>query len=109
MYFDRNMIKQNVREYVHKDLLFWQSHDNERYEISLSTDLTIDEKEYYTVQESDIKNRYFTYKSKKKITKNGATIYIDFKPVTNTEIEQQDFQAYRIAHHEVANSNFGRD
>lgn len=107
MYFDRNMIKENAREYVHKDLLFWQNLDNEKYEISLFTDLNIDQKEKFTVQECDLKNRYFTYTCKKKILKNGATGSIEFRPTTNIEIEKQDFEAYRIAHHTIADSNFG--
>ena len=107
MYFDRNLIKESAREYTHKDLLFWQTFENERYEIALFTDLTIDQKEYFTVQEANINNRYFTHKTKKQIQKNGAIVTIESKPISNIEIESQDFEAYRIAHHNVADSNFG--
>lgn len=107
MYFDRSLIKENAREYIHKDLLFWQTYENEKYEITLQTDLNIDEKEYFTVQEANINNRYFTHTSKKTINKNGATVNIEFIPISNIEIENQDFEAFRIAHHNIADSNFG--
>ncbi len=107
MYFDRTLIKDNAREYTHKDLLYWQTFENERYEIALFTDLTIDQKERYTVQEANINNRYFTHKTTKQIQKNGAIVTIESRPISNIEIESQDFEAYRIAHHNVADSNFG--
>ena len=106
MYYDRNMLK-NVRDYMHKDFLFWQNDENEKYEINLQTDQLIDQKEYYTVKEATITNKYFTHTTKKKINKNGASVSIEYKPTTNIEIEKQDFEAYRIAHHEIADSNFG--
>ncbi|RZJ53104.1 MAG: hypothetical protein EOO44_09635, partial [Flavobacterium sp.] len=107
MYFDRNVIKNSARDFMHKDITFWHNFDNERYEITLSTDQTIDATEKFTVQESTIKNAYFDYTSRKKITKNGGTIFIDYKPLVNLEIPEKDFEDFRNAHHEVADSNFG--
>ncbi|WP_172278782.1 hypothetical protein [Chryseobacterium sp. LAM-KRS1] len=107
MYFDRNVIKASARDFLHKDLPFWHNFDTEKYEINLYTDQKIDTEEKYTVQESTINNPYFDYTSRKKITKNGATVFIDYKPLVNLEIPQEEFETFRAAHHTVADSNFG--
>lgn len=107
MYFDRNVIKASARDFLHKDLPFWHNFDTEKYEINLYTDQKIDMEEKYTTQESTINNPYFEYTSRKKITKNGATVFIDYKPLVNLEIPQEEFEAFRTAHHTVADSNFG--
>lgn len=107
MYFDRNMVKNGARDFMHTDIPFWHNFDNEKYEVNLTTDQKIDVQEKYTIQESTINNPYFDYTSRKKVTKNGASIYIDFKPLVNLEIPQKDFEDFRNAHHEVADSNFG--
>jgi hypothetical protein len=52
-------------------------------------------------------NTYFDYVTRKKITKNGGTVYIDFKPLVNLEIPESDFEAFRSAHHTIADSNTG--
>ncbi len=107
MYFDRNVVKAGARDFMHKDLPFWHNFDSEKYEISLHTDQKIDTEEKYTVQESTISNPYFDYKSRKKITKNGGTVYIEYNPLVNIEIPQEQFEDFRTAHHTVADSNFG--
>jgi len=107
MYFDRNIVKNTARDFMHKDVTFWHNFDNEKYEITLLTDQTIDVSEKFTVQESNIHNKYFDHVSRKKINKNGGTVYIDFKPLVNLEIPEEDFEEFRNAHHEVADSNFG--
>ena len=107
MYFDRNIVKNTVRDFIHKDVTFWHNFDNEKYEITLLTDQTIDISEKFTIQESTINNKYFDHVSRKKINKNGGTVYIDFKPLVNLEIPEEDFEDFRNAHHEVADSNFG--
>ncbi|WP_281235415.1 hypothetical protein [Flavobacterium gelatinilyticum] len=107
MYFDRNVVKNNARDFIHSDIPFWHNFDNEKYEINLMTDQKIDVQEKFTIQESTINNPYFDYTSRKKVTKNGASIYIDYKPLVNLEIPQEDFEDFRNAHHTVADSNFG--
>ncbi|MBB4805750.1 hypothetical protein HNP38_001022 [Chryseobacterium defluvii] len=107
MYFDRNVVKASARDFIHEDLPFWHNFDSEKYEVHLYTDQKIDTEEKYTVQESTISNPYFNYTSRKKITKNGATVYIDYKPLVNLEIPRNDFEAFREAHHMIADSNFG--
>ena len=107
MYFDANIVKSRVRDFIHKDISFWHNFDNERYEITLVTDQKIDISEKFTVQESTISNPYFDYVSRKKIHKNGGTVYIDSKPLINLEIPEKDFEAFREAHNKVADSNYG--
>jgi hypothetical protein len=107
MYFDRNLVKASARDYMHKDLPFWHNFDSEKYEINLYTDQKIDTDEKYTVQESTINNPYFDFKSRKKISKNGATVYIEYNPLVNLEIPKDEFETFRTDHHTVADSNFG--
>ncbi|MBE8725438.1 hypothetical protein [Flavobacterium hungaricum] len=107
MFFDRNMVKNNARDFIHNDVPFWHNFDNEKYEINLTTDQKIDVQEKYTIQESTIKNPYFDFTSRKKVSKNGASMYIDYKPLVNLEIPQDEFEEFRNAHHEIADSNYG--
>lgn len=107
MYFDRNVVKASARDFMHKDIAFWHNFDSEKYEINLYTDQKIDTEEKYTVQESTISNPYFDYKSRKKITKNGASVYIEHQPLINLEIPQEEFEKFRTDHHTIADSNFG--
>lgn len=107
MYFDRNLVKASARDYMHKDLPFWHNFDSEKYEINLYTDQKIDADEKYTVQESTINNPYFDFMSRKKISKNGATVYIEYNPLVNLEIPKDEFETFRTDHHTVADSNFG--
>ncbi|OCA78752.1 hypothetical protein BBH99_20785 [Chryseobacterium contaminans] len=107
MYFDRNVVKTGARDFMHKDLPFWHNYDSEKYEINLYTDQKIDVEEKYTVQESSINNPYFDFKSRKKVSKNGASVYIEYNPLVNIEIPQSEFEKFRADHHTVADSNFG--
>lgn len=107
IYFDRNVVKASARDFIHKDLPFWHNFDSEKYEINLYTDQKIDTGEKYTVQESTIVNPYFDFSSKKKITKNGATVFIEYNPLVNLEIDIRDFEEFKNAHHTIADSNFG--
>ncbi|PTT37502.1 hypothetical protein DBR28_09830, partial [Chryseobacterium sp. HMWF028] len=107
MYFDRNVIKAGARDFIHKDLPFWHNFDSEKYEINLYTDQKIDTEEKYTIQESTIANPYFDYKSRKKVSKNGASVSIEYNPLVNLEIPQSEFEQFRTDHHTVADSNFG--
>ena len=107
MYFDRNVVKASARDFMHKDLSFWHNFDAEKYEINLYTDQKIDTEEKYTVQECTIANPYFDYKSRKKVSKNGASVYIEYNPLINLEIPQSEFEKFRTDHHTIADSNFG--
>lgn len=107
MYFDRNVVKNTARDFMHTDIPFWHNFDNEKYEINLQTDQRIDTEEKFTIQESTINNPYFDFTSRKKVTKNGASTVIDFKPLVNLEIPKKDFEEFRNAHHTIADSNYG--
>lgn len=107
MYFDRNITKNNVRDYIHKDASFWHNFDSEKYEINLYTDQKIDTNERYTIQESTINDDYFTFTSRKKIQNNGGSTYIEYNPTTNHEIKLDEFEKFRNNHHQIADSNFG--
>ncbi|MDO5105132.1 hypothetical protein [Capnocytophaga sp.] len=107
MYFDHTVLKNNVRDYQHSDASFWHNFDSEHYEIALSTDLKIDTKEKFTVQEIDIKNEFFTHKTEKFITKNSGKVTVAYNPLTNVEIPLDKFETLREDYHKVADSNFG--
>lgn len=107
MYFDRNLIKNPILDYVVADGTFWFNYDSEYYKVNLYTDQRIDTTEKYTIQESDITNKYFTYSSKKQIEKNGGTVTIAFNPVSNQEIFPEDFEAFRKAYQKVTDNNYG--
>ncbi|MGM5629516.1 DUF3857 domain-containing protein [Apibacter raozihei] len=107
MYFDYNIVKNQVRDYVHEDIPFWIGADSEKYEISIETDVKIDTKEKYTIQEVEIHNKYLDYTCKKNIRKNGGTVTIESNVVTNLELKPDEFESYRKDHETIADSNFG--
>lgn len=107
MYFDHNVLKNNVRDFNSRDYTFWHGFESERYEINISTDLDIDTKERYTIQEADIQDEYFHHVIKKNIHKHGGSAYITYDPVTNVEIPQDKIGKLKEDYHKVADSNFG--
>lgn len=107
MYFDRNVLKNGLRDFQHKDASYWHSFDSERYEILLETDQKIDTEERFTVQECNIENEYFKHKTKKTITKNSGKVLITYDPLVNKEIPLDEIEKVKNAYHEVADSNFG--
>lgn len=107
MFFDHNVLKNAIRDFTHKDVTFWVSFDSECYQIHLETDQKIDTQERFTIQECDIKHKYFKYQTRKKINKKGGSVFIEYRPTTNFEIPKEEFEDYRKAYFEVADSNFG--
>lgn len=107
MYFDRNVLKNGVREFKHNDASYWHNFDSERYDILLETDQKIDTQERFTIQECDISNAFFKHKTKKTITKNSGRVHITYEPVTNKEIPLNQLEAVKQDYHKVADSNFG--
>lgn len=107
MYFDRNLIKSVILDYIVADGTFWFNYDSEKYIVNLYTDQRIDTTEKYTIQEVNIDNKYFTYTSKKDIAKNGGTVCIEFNPISNQEIPLEDYEAFRKAYQKVSDSNYG--
>lgn len=107
MYFDFYIVKNNIRQFQHRDASFWHSYDSERYDIFLSTDLKIDTKEKYTIQECDIKNEYFTHKTQKAITKNSGRVIVEYNPLSYVEIPLNKIEPIKEGYNKVADSNFG--
>lgn len=107
MYFDRNILKNSVRDFQHNDATFWHNFDSERYDILLETDQRIDTEERFTIQECDINNSFFKHKTQKTITKNSGRVLITYNPITNKEILLSELEEVKNAYHKVADSNFG--
>ena len=107
MYYDHNVYKGSIRDYKHRDVPLWHSYDAEKYEISLYTDQRIDMEERFTKQECSIDNPYFKHSIRKKIDKNGATAYVEYRPIANVEIPFDQIETLKGDYIVLANSNFG--
>lgn len=107
MYFDNNIAKQDMKDFNHSDITFWQNYDREKYEIHLNTDQNIDMREKYTIQEIKINNPYFKYEIRKNIQKTGGSAYIEFDPISNLDIPMKDIQQLKTDYHKIADSNYG--
>ena len=59
------------------------------------------------MEERNLQYPYCDFASRKKVTKNGATVQIEFKPLVNLEIPKEAFEKFRADHHTIADSNFG--
>lgn len=106
MFFNWGILK-NIQDYNHKDFLYWHNFEKEKYEIHLYTDENIDVNEKYTKQECEIKNKYFTYSIKKDIKQNGGSAYIDYSPISNLEVPQNDLESLKKDYEKIADSNYG--
>ncbi|MDR2145220.1 MAG: hypothetical protein LBE91_02005, partial [Tannerella sp.] len=108
MFFDYDMVNRDVQTYnQQQDFTYWHYLQSDKREIHLSTDLKIDTREKYTVQECDINNPYFTHKVKKEITKHSGSAFIEYNPVANIEVPQQDIPRLKADYSIVADSNYG--
>lgn len=107
MYFDRGILKYSVQNFNAQDYEFWHNFDSERHEIYLSTDLKIDTKEKYTIQECTINNPYFTHSIKKNITNHSGTAIVEYNPLTNVNIPLEDMPKLKEDCQIMHDSNFG--
>ena len=107
MYFDHSVLKKDLLDFRHKDSSYWHNYDSEHYIIELYADKPIDTKEKYTIQELDISNDYFTYKSKKTIDKTSGKVEISYNPLTNIEITLDKIQELKDDYNRIGDSNFG--
>lgn len=73
----------------------------------MTTDKSIDQQEHYTCQECDIKSKYLKHRMTKKIHKNGASCYIDYRPYRNLTIKGKELEEYIKANKQVLDSNWG--
>lgn len=107
MFYDFNTLKDSVKNFNNKDSTFWHGFDPEKYTIKMSTDLRIDTEEKYTRQENKVENPYFSHEIKKKIHKNGASAFIEYRPISNVEIPQSDLPKLKEDYLTITDSNFG--
>jgi hypothetical protein len=106
-YWDRGFIDDAAREFTHKDFPYWLNKRRIKSEIALYTDQKIDTKEKFTNQECSIQNEYWSFKTKKKIEKNGATMYVDSNPLFSAALEKPAFEEYLKVEKKIRNSNWG--
>src|SRR5690606_3085152 len=94
-FYDGNILKNHLKDYVLKDVSFWHSYDSERYSITIRSDKPIDMQDHYTNRRMDVDYRLFKYSLKKKIDKYGATAEIEYIPLSNVEVPVEDIADLR--------------
>lgn len=94
-------------KFFHKDFPYWIDRNYIKTEIHLTTDHAIDQTEQYTRQECDINSKYVKHRVTKKISKHGASCYIDYQPYHNLTISGKELEDYVKANKEILNSNWG--
>ncbi|EAD3045865.1 transglutaminase family protein [Listeria monocytogenes] len=102
-----NFIDDAAEKHFHKDFPYWIDRNRIKTEVHLTTDKSIDQQEHYTCQECDIKSKYLKHRMTKKIHKNGASCYIDYRPYRNLTIKGKDLEEYIKANKQVLDSNWG--
>lgn len=102
-----NFIDDGADKHFHKDYPFWIDRNVIKTEIHLTTDHAIDQQDSYTRQECDIKSKYLKHRVTKKIHKNGASCYIEYRPYHNLAIKGKDLEEYVKANKQVLDSNWG--
>ncbi|EAC2401364.1 transglutaminase family protein [Listeria monocytogenes] len=102
-----NFIDDAAEKHFHKDFPYWIDRNRIKTEIHLTTDKSIDQQEHYTCQECDIKSKYLKHRMTKKIHKNGASCYIDYRPYRNLTIKGKELEEYIKANKQVLDSNWG--
>jgi len=106
-YYDRGIVKDNLSDFVHRDIGFLQSFDSERYKITIRSDQPVNMKDEFTKKELDLNSPYFTYRLTKTVDKHGATAEIAFVPLCNADIPVSDIPDLRDKYAEVEKSAFG--
>ncbi|WP_437921885.1 hypothetical protein [Sphingobacterium sp. LRF_L2] len=106
-FYDANIVKQQLKEYVQKDVSFWQSFDSEKYQITIRSDKPIDVQDEYTNKQMDVDYEHFKYKLKKKVDKFGAVADIEFVPLSNVEVAVSDVPDLRDKYTAVGRSAYG--
>ncbi|WP_258319303.1 DUF3857 domain-containing protein, partial [Listeria monocytogenes] len=102
-----NFIDDAAEKHFHKDFPYWIDRNRIKTEVHLTTDKSINQQEHYTCQECDIKSKYLKHRMTKKIHKNGASCYIDYRPYHNLTIKGKDLEEYIKANKQVLDSNWG--
>ncbi|MBC2133766.1 transglutaminase family protein [Listeria innocua] len=102
-----NFIDDGAEKHFHKDFPYWVDRNIIKMEIHLTTDHSIDQTDSYTRQECDIKSKYLNHRVTKKIHKNGASCYLEYRPYHNLTISGKDLEEYIKANKKVLDSNWG--
>ncbi|EFR89298.1 conserved hypothetical protein [Listeria marthii FSL S4-120] len=102
-----NFIDDGAEKHFHKDYPYWIDRNVIKTEIHLTTDHAIDQQDSYTRQECDIKSKYLKHRMTKKLHKNGASCYIEYRPYHNLAIKGKDLEEYVKANKQVLDSNWG--
>ncbi|HEL8956657.1 TPA: transglutaminase family protein [Listeria monocytogenes] len=102
-----NFIDDGAEKHFHKDFPYWIDRNVIKTELHLTTDKSIDQQERYTRQECDIKSKYLNHRMTKKIHKNGASCYLEYRPYHNLTIKEKDLEEYVEANKEILKSNWG--
>lgn len=102
-----NFIDDAAEKHFHKDFPYWVDRNVIKMEIHLTTDKPIDQQDSYTRQECNIKSKYLQHRVTKKVMKNGASTYLEYKPYHNLTISGEDLKDYVKANKEILNSNWG--
>ncbi|MBC2250526.1 transglutaminase family protein [Listeria sp. FSL L7-0123] len=102
-----NFIDDGAEKHFHKDYPYWIDRNVIKTEIHLTTDHAIDQQDSYTRQECDIKSKYLKHRMTKKLHKNGASCYIEYRPYHNLAIKGKDLEEYVKTNKQVLDSNWG--
>ncbi|MGY3835542.1 transglutaminase family protein [Listeria ivanovii subsp. ivanovii] len=102
-----NFIDDAAEKHFHKDFPYWVDRNVIKMEIHLTTDKSIDQRDSYTRQECNINSKYLQHRVTKKVMKNGASTYLEYKPYHNLTISGKDLKDYVKANKEILDSNWG--
>lgn len=105
MYFERAFIKSDYINYLHEDVEMYLTSDAIKMDIELITQDRIFTNIKYTKQQIHIKNKYFEFETKKTITKNSWKVHIEYKPISNIEVEKNDEQSLKQDFEKISDSN----
>lgn len=105
-YWDRGYLKDDLLEYNFQ-APFRHNYDRYISEVELIADKKIDTKEKLTNQEIEIKNKYFSYSTKKEIGKNSGKITMKYNPISEIDIPLEELEDVKKDYRKIANSNYG--
>ncbi|TDS15996.1 hypothetical protein [Sphingobacterium paludis] len=106
-FYDASILKQNLRDYVQKDVSFWQSFESEKYQINIRSDKPIDVRDEVTNKQLAVEYELFKYTIKKKIERYGAVADIEFVPLSNVEVPVSEIPSLRDKYAEIGRSAYG--
>lgn len=107
-FYDGNILKNHLKDYVLKDVSFWHAFDSEKYRITIRSDKPIDTQDVHTNKQLNVDYKLFKYSLTKKIEKYSATADIEYVPLSNVEVPVEDIPALRDKYAEIGKeSAFG--